>query len=212
MPAQKIVAPHATAEGSALSRFRSTAKKVVNARKVTAGLYADAQKRAQIRAKTATEAALHRAESVTKLRGELQRRSSISSVKSATRRKYQATHGRRTAHHEAAIAPAAPGRTSTRRRKCSGCSLQHERAVVSWGVGGLCRHERWRGPPWHGVRRRAVVHAGSRATRAHWGVTLAYAHPAYAHAQSRAQAHVRDAVGEVRGLADCGEAARVCQT
>jgi len=110
---ESLVAPHATAEGSALSRFRSTAKKVVNARKVTAGLYADAQKRAQTRAKTATEAVMHRAASVTKLRGELQRRSSISSVKSATRRKYQATHGRRTAHHEAAIAPAARRATET---------------------------------------------------------------------------------------------------
>ena len=54
------------------------------------------------------------------------------------------------------------------------CSLRHERAVVSWAVGGACRRERWRGPPWHDARGRAVVHVDSRATRAHRGVTLVH--------------------------------------
>ena len=71
------------------------------------------KKRAQTGSRTAKEAVLHRAASVKELQRSLQHLSSISSVKSETRHKYQVTHDRRTAHDEAEqIAPAAQRATN----------------------------------------------------------------------------------------------------
>ena len=62
-----------------------------------------------------------------------------------------------------AIARAAPGRSSTRRRSSSRCSLQQARANISWCSGWCVRLERVLGTPVHQESSRAVVLAASAA-------------------------------------------------